>query len=604
MLLKHLGVPPGAWQLFWYGRLTEVPSARRTPYIRAYFAKVVLEEGVIIDRPAGVIHLDLPISDIPAIPLGTVFDDRLIIPSLPLHDDAEWTDIFVDFTRQNLRIVERMGCPDDGVRFLPRGPKTPSEDKEYEGLLLVAGSEQRGHLNYLFPCSTIFQFFWARTSKWAQLMVDGRFVDYNRYIFDARNSYLSGDRREALVWLRQWMRDADAPFIATLAFDEYALNAGADIYRHLAQAPREVERRSLRALPPYQGCMSLRVLQHTVMTRSGPAMLVQCISSCDYKSTIEKLRFDRDNDGRPLAEVASGEAGEKLPMDRPSFGGPLVTLLESSITLENGPHATQKGTVDIQLAHLTECFPGLQFIETTKLPQTETIYTNQAQALIRQKNWEKAVSTLEDAMTSGELAPHALIRGEEHLDETENDDATLVNGDIVELARRLLSGEHFSIQGDEATWTAAPSLVIMPGQYGYFFPVRRRVAGTALAWLYRDKDKSLRKRALCIRVTFTHPRSKKTITRYLLDFEPRQTSGTSRQTKVLFFWNFENTPIYGEVDYVLKLINAIAKKGQTSIAKSDMLGLEGHPRNHLSRITHENAQRFLQSMFDAVDTML
>lgn len=602
MLLKQLDVPPGAWQLFWYGRLTESPSARRTPYIRAYLTKVVLEQGVIIDRLAGVVHVDLPISDLPAIPLGTVFDDRLILPSLPLHDDARWTDISVDFTRQNLRVVERMGHPDDGVRFLPRGPRTPSDDDEYEGLLLVAGSELPGH-RYLFPCSTIFQFFWARTSKWAQLMVDGRFVDYNRYVFDARNSYLSGDRREALVWLRQWMRDADAPFIATLAFDEYALDAGADIYRHLAQAPREAERRSLRALPPYQGHISLRVLQHTVTTTAGPATLVQCISSCDYKSTIEKLKFDRDNDGRPLAEVASGEAGEKLPMDRPSFGGPPVTFVEPSVALENGPHASQKGSVEIQLAHLTDCFPGLQFINTTKLPQTETTYANQAQALIRQKEWNKAVSTLEDAMASSELAPHALIRGEEHLDETENDDITPVSGDIVELARWLLSGEQFKIQGDETTWTAVPSLVIMPKQQGYFFRVRRRVGGAALAWLYRDKEKSLRKRALCIRVKFTHPWIKRTITRYLLDFEPRQTLGTSRQTKVLFFWNFENAPIYNEVGYVLDLIDAIARKGQTSIAKNQMSGLKGHPRNHPSRLTREGAQRFLQSMFDADDTM-
>lgn len=599
-LLKALNLPKGAWQLFWFGRLVKSPNAKQTPFIRAYLAKVELLGGVISRRQSEVRHVELPVSDLAGLPLGTVFDDRLVIPSLPLHATATWTDIVVDFTRDNLRVVERMRLEDDGKRFLSAGPRMPADDMEYEGLLLAAGgNEQR--CAYLFPCTTIFQFFWARSSKWAQLMVDGRFIDYNRYIFDARKSHLSGDGRSARLWLRQWIRDADAPFVATLAFDEYALGAGADIYRHLAQAPRETERRCLRALPPYQGHMKLRVLQQPVTTKEGSAMLIQCIANCSYTPSIQELKFDRDNDGRPVNDVAHGETEDKLPIERPQFGGPPESLIEPSIVLGNEPHSSQKETLEIEMAHLTDSFPGLRLIKTEKLPQTDTKYANQAEALIRLTAWTQEVSTLEDALSSSQLAPHALIRGEEHADEAEGDDITPVRGDISELAQALLTGERFDIQVEETTWVATPTLVVMPRQKGYFFRVPAKVDDVSLAWLYRDKMKLFRKRALCIRVTFTQIRSDRAVTRYLLDFEPRETAGQPRQTRILFFWNIVNTPLWEELRCVRELVKAIAKKGQAGISKEAMNGLEGYPRNHPP--AKEITQRFLKAMFQAPDIM-
>ncbi|MCR6480403.1 hypothetical protein NU688_29895 [Variovorax sp. ZS18.2.2] len=599
-LLKALNIPAGAWQLFWFGRLTDSPNAKQTPFIRAYLARVELLEGQIVDRLPDVVHVDLPVSDLPALPLGTVFADRLIIPAMPLHPTATWEDITVDLTRQNLRLVERVALEPDGRRFLPRGRRTPVGDQEYEGLLLTAGDNANPHA-FVFPCTTIFQFFWARSSKWAQLMVDGRFVDYNRYIFDARKSYLSSDGREARLWLRQWMLDDDAAFIATLAFDEYALGAGADIYRYLAQAPRETDRRCIRALPPYQGHIPLRVLQQPITTRHGPAMLIQCISNCGYTPSIKELKFDRDNDGRTIDEVAHGDQGDKLPINRPQFGGPPVTLLDQSATMTSDPHASQKGSIEISMAHLSDSLPGLSFISVEKLPQTDTQYVNQQEAVIRLQQWAEEISTLTDALSSGDLAPEGLIRGENHTDAFDSDDITPVRGDISELAHALLSGEHFEVLDGEAKWTAEPSLVVMPRQQGYYFPVPALVDGMALAWLYRDEEKLFRKRALCIRVTFTRERSGRSITRYLLDFEPRATGGTFRQTSILFFWNMENTALPGEARCIRNLVKAIAKKGQAGIPKEAMDGLEGRTRNHPP--TGMTPHRFLKSMLEAVDRM-
>ncbi len=331
-------------------------------------------------------------------------------------------------------------------------------------------------------------------------------------------------------------------------------------------------------------------------------MLIQCISSCKYVPSIRELKFDRDNDGRTVDEVAHADPGEKLPMSRPQFGGPAVTLVDQAVELTNSPHSSQKSSIEISVEHLSDTFPGLDHIEVKKLPQVDTQYTNQQEALLRLQQWTREISTLRDALSSGDLAPEGLIRGENHTDSTDSDDITPVRGDISELAHALLSGDHFEILDREGIkWKAVPSLVAMPRQQGYYFSVPALVDGMALAWLYRDEAKLFRKRALCIRVTFSRGPSRRSITRYLLDFEPRTTGGMLRQTSILFFWSIDKTTIHDEDRVIRNLVKAIAKKGQAGISKEAMDGLEGRTRNHPP--TGTPPDRFLISMLEAVDRM-
>ena len=591
-------LPPGAWQLFWFGRLTSDPASQRTPFIRAYLVQVELSGSKILRRHSQVIHVDLPITELPALPLGTVYADTVIHSGLPLSDGARWADITVDFKRESIHVFPRLATEDDGVSFLRPSPRVPPDDTEYEGLLLaVSGSDQRN--TYLFPCTTIFQFFWARSSKWAQLMVDGRFVDYNHYIFDARRSRINEDRTEAMIWLRQWMPDEDAPFIATLAFDQYALDVGSNIYRHLAQPLRDSQARCIRALPPYQGHIPLRVLMHPVPTRHGQAMLVQSISQCDYAPAIRKLTFDRDNDGRTTAELATGT--EKRPLDRPSFG-PVQSLLQDSTELSSESPSNSSIPIEIIAQSMSNRFPRMIEMETEKLPQEQTQYENeqeQAQCLL--SRWEDRVSTLEGARSSAQLAPAALIRGEEFSDGIEASDPLPVRGDIANLANVLLTGDSFEFKVKDEIWTATPHLVNMPGQEGNYFRVPSSVNGLALAWLYRDPGNMFRKRALCIRVTFRKSSSACAWTRYLLDFEPREIPSAPVQTRVLFFWNETNTPLLDEVASIRSLVRAIALKGNANISALEMGGLLGYPRNHPPE--HAITNRFLSSLLSAENSM-
>ena len=587
-------LPPGAWQLFWFGRLTEDPRSSRTPFIRAYLVRVELSGSEILRRHAQVVHVDLPITELPAIPLGTVYADTVIHSGLPVSDKAVWADITVDFRRESIHVFPRLATEDDGRCYLALGSRIPPGDTEYEGLLLaVSGADQRG--TYLFPCATIFQFFWARSSKWAQFMLDGRFVDYNRYIFDARRSHITEDRTEAMIWLRQWMPDEDAPFIATLAFDQYALDMGADIYLHLARTSRNSQARCIRALPPYQGHIPLRVLMRKVNTRHGPAMLVQSISECGYVPAIRKLTFDRDNDGRTT--VKSVASTERQPLSRPSFG-PVQSMLQDSVELSSEPPSNKSIPIEVIAQSMSNRFPGLAEMETEKLPQEETQYENEREQHNRARlRWEERISTLEGARSSEQLAPAALIRGEELSDTLEAADPLPVRGDIAHLANALLTGESFELNVKDEVWIATPHLISMPGQEGHYFRVPSSVDGLALAWLYRDPENMFRKRALCIRVTFRKFSSTCKWTRYLLDFEPRMLPSGPDQARVLFFWNETNTPLRDEVARIRSLVRAIALKGNTNIPPCEMGGLHGYRRKHPP--PDEITKRFLSSLLTA-----
>ena len=206
---------------------------------------------------------------------------------------------------------------------------------------------------------------------------------------------------------------------------------------------------------------------------------------------------------------------------------------------------------------------------------------------------------MEGALSSEQLAPEALIRAEDHTESLDEDDPTPVRGDIYQLASTLLTGQPLKFNIKSETWTAEATLAKMPRLISNFFMVPKTVGGVPLAWLYRDKEKRYRKRALCIRVDFSSVSVRHTLTRYLLDFEPRQSSGTLRQTRILLFWNDTNTPLDNEERAVRQLIGAIARKGQAGLSAVEMDGLQGYPRNHppASEIT----KRFLQFMLIATN---
>ncbi len=75
------------------------------------------------------------------------------------------------------------------------------------------------------------------------------------------------------------------------------------------------------------------------------------------------------------------------------------------------------------------------------------------------ERWEHRVSSLEGALSSEQLAPQALIRGEHHAEALDEDDPTPVRGDMKQLADTLLTGQSFELKIRSEVWRASPQLV-------------------------------------------------------------------------------------------------------------------------------------------------
>ena len=107
---KELSLPPGYWQIFSYGRLTELPTAKQAIWIRAYLRRVVLDDaGQVVDWTNEVEFRDVPVGELVAWDIGTIFDAntlRVLRPQ-PISNEAQVTDIRVAFTNDRCTLRRR-----------------------------------------------------------------------------------------------------------------------------------------------------------------------------------------------------------------------------------------------------------------------------------------------------------------------------------------------------------------------------------------------------------------------------------------------------------------------------------------------------------------
>lgn len=587
----------GQWQLHWFGQIASSPQATVTPFVYAFFHRVERLASGGLRHHKESRRVLLPITDTPAFALGTVVSDGDINEAEELSPHFTWDDITIDFSRDNIQVFSRFGHEDvdagpllDEPFFLGPGRNTAAGDRRYDSLLLkVEGCN--GSLPYVFPCMTIFRFFWAPTSKWAQLMVDGRFSDPEHYLFNQTRSSLSADGLSAMLWLRQWMKDEDVPFLASIAFDSYAMERGADIYRYLAQGSRARGPHFIRALPPFEGQMPLRVLRSRVKTDRSDFWLVQLIRSCGYRPTIQEISFDRDNDGRSLDDVLAGTDTEKLPIERQQlFPSPSMSVLE----LSHMPHRSSSGESDVDVDRMGTRFPNLDAIPCEKLPQTDTTYQSADQAATRLAMWEREVSSLGDSASARELASGANLRAQQHKKALESESGRQTLGDVSLIASSLLgsSGDTIEIDG-QSHFVQIES--VFPGEPvgDYFLVPLEPYPNRNPAWRFIDKEKAQRKRGLCLRMTFERIDNDERSVRYLLDFEPRM--GT--QNSMLLLWSPDGLPLRDELQALSQIVWRVSRKESTALSVDELHGLRARTRKH----TSSDASLLLSEIYSAVD---
>ena len=556
---RRLRLPSGYWQIFSFGGLTEEAIVKSAIWISAYFRRVSVNcAGNIISWHDEVVSDVLPVAELVMIEVGCVFhaDTAFVYPAQILCDRIEKRSVEVAFTDQNCHFLRRHMRSESGD-FLFKNPRFIAE--ELSNAYLLSAQTTTG-ANLLIPCVTVLQTFWGRSSNLMHMLLDSRFLDFDRYVLNPKLSYLNSEAGEAFVWLRQWQLDVDAGFLATIAFDPYAIQRGKDIGLTLHASINEHRGHSSRcfaALPPHSDKMTLEVLGLPLKTEHGEYFYIQKIIQSSYKPPFNKVTFDRDNDGRRSKEDDGQSDKNREPINRER--APSIPRREGQSTFEfvSEPPGSLVTEEPIPLGSFDVTFPGIAGLEIEKLEQIVTEFESteeleQASDL----RWAELLSLLPSSAKSSQdivkteltsaqfnknIRPDTNIQSigsyldllVEAIDQLQDQNKHAKNSSALYLTE---NGLEFSYK-HRFPWRASP---VRGGSLAFSLP--DEINDESFAWLFSDPDQTNRKRAICLEFTFfLHGQFE---TAYLLDIEGRyekkrqqtETENKVKSTKIFYIW--------------------------------------------------------------------
>lgn len=531
---KNISLPPGLWQLFTYGRLTSLPTAKQAIWIKAAFRRVGLGQNKEISEWTNeVIWREVPVGELVAWEVGSIFDATTfkVGKPQPIAPQIAIQELRVAFTDENCRLIRRYERDVDG-NYLFYNPRLLPEDSEANTYLLQVKRETGAPL--LIPCTTVLQSFWGRSSNLVHMLLDSRFLDFDRYVINTSKSSLNKSTRQACLWLRQWSLDADARFLATLAFNEEAIARGQEISKAL-QAAMAADggkpHRCIGALPPHNDLVTLKVWGYELKTREGPFFYVQRLIQTSYTPPFSQLTFDRDNDGRPPKVTPPHNNGSgpdpREPIKREQRSRPRN---EGASEFELGQdHPNYESTLDTtDIGRFDSVYPGISELPTEKLEQLEPKFENVAEAEVaRKKRWDK-LSTLPGVRQSSADAIGTTLASGQVLNDPIDTSTKPAGPPLGQLLAQVIGLAPFN--SDSLRPPGVAYIDIQPvfpwrqspahgGQWLFSLPAE--YCDFPWAWLYSDPWQLERKRGLCLRVTYFDDADAVIGAGYIVDVEGR-----------------------------------------------------------------------------------
>lgn len=575
---KVLNLPQDtSWQIHWYGTLTETHEVHKTKFIHAYLIRVDVMDNIVVkwhkDERKKVL---LPITEMPILPLGSVFHKEKVLSNLAWHPRSEKLKVTLNLDRANLSVFHRID-PNSGTSPLPIPDFVEKNDPHYQSTLLKVNSNDVEEMATIFPSSTLFHFFWARSSKWAQMLTDGSFAQYEDFIFNPQFSELSDDRKSALIRLRKGVLDDDARFIATFAFDPYALKAGKDVYHHLIPTNQPMSFGCLRVLPPYQGQMTFEVFRHRVPFGDREAWLIQSIESCDYDCGIEEVNYQRESGKQSNSQESHSTAIDEINIEENQLiqGSPNKKVILSGKAYKSGIISAP-----LYAEESFARFPALSLMLAVKHYADEKGKESNRKTTQIKRFAAEEFSTLADQCSEETACPLGNLCANP-FDTTnassQSDNQTSKIEKFLQLAIDLKKGIlPKSLVKEGWNVCVQPMLSDSKLQPNHFFLLPRGINSVAKAWRFSDESKKHLKRVFCARLHFSHENLPHRF-RYLMDFEPR----AEKSNSILLFWAKNDKQLSHEERKIKMIVNAVASECKTNIVLSDIIPEAKHAvRNH------------------------
>jgi hypothetical protein len=190
-------------------------------------------------------------------------------------------------------------------------------------LVNLSMSEPDGVSKIIIPCVEIIRFHYANSSEMFREVFTGGALGRPNRVFNAgRTEMPDADGFNGYVQLSKFVKDEDAPIIARMAFDPYALAETNHIYNSIGINYRRLNQYLPEARFPFTGTRATFIV-HGKVIKSGAEQyfLVFWIERCGGPFPFKKFEFERDNSGIKTDIVDPGRpyVGWPHPPPEPDF---------------------------------------------------------------------------------------------------------------------------------------------------------------------------------------------------------------------------------------------------------------------------------------------
>jgi hypothetical protein len=166
-------------------------------------------------------------------------------------------------------------------------------------LVNLSAPEPDGVSKIIIPCVEIIRFHYANSSEMFREVFTGGALGRPNRVFNAnRKEMPDAEGFNGYVQLSKFVKDEDAPLVARMAFDPYALAETNHIYNSIGINYRRFKQYLPEARFPFTGTRATLIV-HGKVIQSGAEryFLVFWIERCGGPFPFKKFEFERDNSG-------------------------------------------------------------------------------------------------------------------------------------------------------------------------------------------------------------------------------------------------------------------------------------------------------------------
>lgn len=529
----------------------------------------------------------MPVGELPRLHLNAILHNGRLVTHRNYQLDFEVRlRRRLDCAQLNVRVIQRLEHDERGDLIIPRRKKWANQidDPELQGLFVAIGSTTDPFAT-IIPAIEVFRFFYATSDVLTKSLLRDHFLDPDTHLWNAEKTAMTPDGH-AVLWLRKWMLDADARFLARFAFDDYALHQAQQIFLYASAVGSKAGERTIHALPPFQDSVEARFLGMRIGGPDGNRLLVTRMLQCNWKPPWTHLKWDRDNDGR----YDPDHRDEREPADwKPG----LLTVPDGQnpapAKLANTPPSTANVPSRLREPEIADRFPELANTPAEKLPQEGT------KTRAERKSWKPVIAeaytgSVVDGRPSKDLVGKTIIEGLEKKPEptkkrTEAVDASADRADYLTVLRLLQTINALSLAHVEFMTVLPTTATAFEVEFNVF---PNELDGKQKAWLYVDEEKAKQRMALLVEVTCNER------VRYVIELQQRHFSECS----TLVAWQSREIRLPSGVLAVLLMDCARAESA--TLGSAHLLQVFWARLHHTIKDTDEpSARHFLQRVLDA-----